>query len=119
MHISTSGHYSIHILPPECHNNVETIEVALIVDTGRISNADIIKIDKQFGHASAENIKRLYQNIDKLIPNLSQYIQEFVLISIKTISTIIKQFLKKWISVFGAPKNVLSDKWQRIPLLRF
>ena len=68
LHLSINGHYAVEILRKNKINSNECENVLMFdINTNQKSKIKCMdKIHKQFGHASAENLKRLFQNAGKL-----------------------------------------------------
>ena len=68
LHLSTNGHYAVEILPKNEVNSNECETVLMFdINTSQQSKIKCMdKIHKQFGHASAENLKRLFKIAGKL-----------------------------------------------------
>ena len=69
---STSGHYCIDILPVFFSNGDKQEVLALEEDLSHTQKLNqLAKINKQLEHASVENVEKLVQNPNLLIPELS------------------------------------------------
>ena len=170
LYFSSSGHYCIGIYPR--YGETNNYKEVMILEKDLSDNkkkSKVIKIHKQFSHASIDNIKNPVNNaglLDKglnaIIENVVQFcdtcirfkraplrpaiglskarnsnetisldlheinselyyfhmIGEFTRYSnavvIKKKSSNSKAFIKNWLSIFGAPKRLFSDKWRRI-----
>ena len=70
LRFSTNGHYAIDIFPKgENTESQDFCEQILVFEKDvpeKTKQKQMIKIHKQFGHASAENLKRLFNNAGKL-----------------------------------------------------
>ena len=68
LHLSTNGHYAVEIFPKN-EVNSNKCENVLMFDINTSQQSKIKCMDKrhkQFGHASAENLRRLFKNAGKL-----------------------------------------------------
>ena len=159
---TSSGHYCLDI----CQTKESSNDVSKILLTEKVtSKSDVVKLHKQFGHATAENLRKLLTNsgisdknvlklVDEVVDNclpcithkrrparpavglpraydfnhqvamdlhqlepklwFMHIIDEFSRYSNAIIirhkdESVIKVFMKCWISLFGAPKKVFSD----------
>ena len=79
LHLSTSGHYCLDIIPNFTSNKPS--KEALTLENTRESDAKITKIKKihrQFGHASIENMQKLIGNAKLLTKDISLLIKKVV-----------------------------------------
>ncbi|XP_078490921.1 uncharacterized protein LOC144747058 [Ciona intestinalis] len=70
---TTSGHYCVSIHPDLPVNNEEVNLLERNESTGNL-NKTLIKLHKQFGHASCENMEKLLKSSGKLTPEMSKMI---------------------------------------------
>ena len=80
LHLSTYGHYVVEILPKSVMNSNKCENVLMFdINTNpqnKVKCTD--KIHKQFGHVSAENLKRLFKNAGKLNSEITSLIDATV-----------------------------------------
>ena len=80
LHLSSNAHYAVEILPKNLMNSNQCENVLMfdinINQRSKIKCMD--KIHKQFGHASAENLKRLFKNAWKLNSEITSLIDATV-----------------------------------------
>ena len=76
LHLSTNGHYAVEIFPKNEVNSNECKTVLMFdINTSQQSKIKCMdKIHKQFGHASAENLRRLFKNTGKLNSEIINFI---------------------------------------------
>ena len=77
---SSNGHYAISILPTKTCN-FENIEQVLIFEEDESDKSKIqkiIKLHKQFGHASSKNSENLLKRADIPVSNISDIINKVV-----------------------------------------
>ena len=78
-YFSTSGHYCIDIYPRNGEtNNYEEVMILKKELSENRKKSQVIKIHKQFGHASTENIKKLINNAGLLDKGLNAIIENVV-----------------------------------------
>ena len=79
LHFSTSGHYRINIIP-EFHVRKPCNEMIPMLENNISDKQNLkqIKIHKQFGHASKENIKKLLTNANLMSNDLKQMIDKVI-----------------------------------------
>ena len=81
IHYSSNGHYAVRILPEKVCN-FNDIEHVLIFENGdsiKKKKAKLIKLHKEFGHASSINLKGLIKNAGYLKDEISNLIDEISL----------------------------------------
>ena len=158
LHLSGNGHYYINIFPEENDNLYLNHEGSLMLEddlSPSTQKEKMIQLHNQFGHATAENLKRIVRNagimnsnlcaiIDTVVeecntcvivglsesddfnqrvfigfhelqPNVwyMHIIDEFTRFSnaaiIRNKHAAVRTFLKCWLSLFGAPREIFSD----------
>ena len=63
--VSTNGHYSVNILPEKVCNFDHCL-IFEIDDNDNTKRSKILKLHKQFGRASSNNLKNLLKNVGLL-----------------------------------------------------
>ena len=79
LHLSTSGHYCIEIFPSFIEK--ELIEEVLILEKDlprSKKHSQILKLHKQFGHASVQNLQKLLKNANCVENTLTEIIEDVV-----------------------------------------
>ena len=78
VHYSSNGHYAVRILPEKvCNfNDGEHVLIFENDDSIKKKKAKLIKLHKQFGHASSNNLKSLIKNAGHLNEEISNLIDE-------------------------------------------
>ena len=78
IHYSSNGHYAVRILPEKvCNfNDIEHVLIFENDDSIKNKKAKLIKLHKQFGHASSNNLKSLIKNAGYLNDEISNLTDE-------------------------------------------
>ena len=76
--VSTNGHYAVNILPEKVCNfdSVDHCLIFEIDDNNNTKRSKILKLHKQFGHASSNNLKNLLKNAGLLTIEISKLVDE-------------------------------------------
>ena len=78
VNLSSNGHYAVEILPEEVCNfdNVECVLVFEENDNIKKKRSKLVKLHKQFGHASSNNLKNLMRKAGCLNDEISKLVSE-------------------------------------------
>ena len=81
IHYSSNGHYAVRILPEKVFNfnDIEHVLIFENDDSIKKKKEKLIKLHKQFGHASSNNLKSLIKNAGYLNDEISNLIDEISL----------------------------------------
>ena len=77
---SNNGHYAINILPDETCNfdNIEEVLIFEEDESDKSKIQKIIKLHKQFGHASSKDLENLLKRAAIPLPNINDIIKKVV-----------------------------------------